>query len=274
MKRNAADGLFTKPSHLVAAKGLYRRNMLRSMLTAFRTLTILPLPGRDTKDLSRTLFFFPLVGAFLGLLVIALLAGAEGLGFPYPPVIAALSVALITWLTGCLHVDGIGDVADAFGAGKGKERILDLLKDPRMGSFGVTAIVLDLLIKVWCWQFFFTRREVAVVVWSFAFARSMQGLIITFLPNARPASTAGPFRVDSILGKVSMILSFVGTGVVAAYVSSVMAALVFAASSLLVSAAFAFYCLKKIGGITGDCVGATNELVEVSVLVGGMMMVS
>ncbi len=246
--------------------------MWRSLLTAFRTLTILPLPGRDAKDLSRTLFFFPLVGAFLGAVVIALFAGAKGLGFPSPQVLAALSVALITWLTGCLHVDGIGDVADAFGAGKGKERILDLLKDPRMGSFGVTAIVLDLLIKVWSWQFFLARREVAVVVWSMVFARSVQGLFITFIPNARSASTAGPFRVNSTPGKAMVVLSFLGTGMVAAYLWSIAASLVFAGSSLLVSAVFALYSLKKIDGITGDCVGATNELVEISVLLSGMMI--
>jgi adenosylcobinamide-GDP ribazoletransferase len=247
--------------------------MLRDLLTAFRTLTILPVPGKDTKDFSRTLFFFPLVGGFLGFVATVLFAGAERLGFAYPQVLAALSVALITWLTGCLHVDGIGDVADAFGAGKGKDRILEILKDPRMGSFGVTAIVLDLLIKVWCWQFFFARGEVGVVVWSLVFARSMQGLFIAFVPNARTGSIAGAFGVQSAFGRAMVVLSFLIVGSVTAFEASVSRALLYAASSLVVSAVFALYCVKKIGGITGDCVGTANELAELSVLLSGMMVI-
>jgi adenosylcobinamide-GDP ribazoletransferase len=246
--------------------------MLRSILTAFRTLTILPLPGKDTRDFSRSLFFFPLVGAFLGFVVIAVFAGAAQLGFAHPQILAALSVALITWLTGCLHVDGLGDVADAFGAGKGKERILDILKDPHMGSFGVTAIVLDILIKVWCWQFFFARVEVGVVVWSLVFARSLQGLSIAFVSNARTGSIAAAFRIETAFGKALVVLSFLITGIITTFVASLPAALAYAASSLVVSALFALYCVKKIGGITGDCVGAVNELGEVSVLLSGMMI--
>jgi adenosylcobinamide-GDP ribazoletransferase len=247
--------------------------MMRDMLTAFRTLTILPLPGKDTNDFSRTLFFFPLVGGFLGFVAIALFAGAERLGFGHPQVLAALSVALITWLTGCLHLDGLGDVADAFGAGKGKERILEILKDPRMGSFGVTAIVLDLLIKVWCWQFFFARGEVGVVVWSLVFARSMQGLLIAFVPNARIGSIAGAFGIQSAFGKSMVVLSFLIVGSITAFEASLSTALVYAASSLVVSALFGLYCVKKIGGITGDCVGTANELAEISVLLSGMRVI-
>jgi adenosylcobinamide-GDP ribazoletransferase len=240
--------------------------MLRDMLTAFRTLTILPLPGKDTTDFSRTLFFFPLVGGFLGLLVVALYAGAERVGFAHPQILAALSVALISWLTGCLHVDGLGDVADAFGAGKGKERILEILKDPRMGSFGVTAIVLDLLIKVWCWQFFLARGDVGEIVWSLVFARSMQGLFIAFVPNARTGSIAGAFGVKSAFGKVLVVLSFFITATIAATEASISTTVLYVASALGIAALFALYCVKKIGGITGDCVGTANELTEISVL--------
>ena len=246
--------------------------MIRDVFTAFRTLTILPLPGKETNDFSRTLFFFPLVGGFLGFVAIILFEGAAQLGFVHPQVLAALSVALITWLTGCLHVDGLGDVADAFGAGKTKERILEILKDPRMGSFGVTAIVLGLLIKVWCWQFFFARGEIGVVVWSLVFARSIQGLLIAFVPNARTGSIAGAFRTETHFGKAMVVLSFLVTGSITAFGATLSTAVVYAASSLVVSVLFTLYCVKKIGGITGDCVGAANELGEVSVLLSGMMM--
>lgn len=247
--------------------------MLRDVLTAFRTLTILPLPGKDTTDFSRTLFFFPLVGAFLGLIVVGIQAGAARVGFDQSGILAALCVVLVTWITGGLHVDGLGDVADAFGARKAKERTLEILKDPRMGSFGVTAIVLGLLIKVFCWQFFFVQGQATAILWSLVFARSMQGLFIAFVPNARPGSIAGVFRVENPLGKGMVVFSFLLTGAVAAFSASLPAALVFACSSLLVTTLFGLYCMRKIGGITGDCVGAANELAEISVLLGGITVI-
>ena len=248
--------------------------MLRAVLTAIRTLTIIPFPGKDAADLSRTLFFFPLAGALLGLIVIAFHTAAGWLGFPHPGIVAALSVALITWITGCLHVDGLGDVADAFGARKTKERTLEILKDPRMGSFGVTAIVLALVIKVGCWQFFLTHGKAGAILWSLVFARSIQGLLISFMPNARAGSIAVPFRVETALGKGMVIFSFLAAATIAAFAASPSAALAFAFSSLVVTILFALYCLKKIGGITGDCVGAASEVAEIGVLLSAMTVMN
>ena len=131
--------------------------MIQDILTAFRTLTIIPIPGKDTENFSRSLCFFPLIGALLGFVVILLVHSAGAIGSKHPFVLALLSMAIVTWLTGGLHIDGLGDVADAFGGGKNKEHILELLKDPAMGSFGVCAIVFDILIKAGCWEFFFER---------------------------------------------------------------------------------------------------------------------
>lgn len=242
------------------------------MLTAFRTLTIIPLPGKDADDLSRSLFYFPVVGAFLGLIVTSLSAVAAWIGFSHPGILATLSVALITWITGCLHVDGFGDVADAFGARKTKERTLEILKDPRMGSFGVTAIVLALLIKVGTWQFFLAHGKAGAILWSLVFARSIQGLLIAFMPNARTGSIALAYRVGTTLDKGMVIFSFLAAITIAVFSVSPSASVTFAASSLLVTTLFALYCLRKIGGITGDCVGAASELAEISVLLGGMMV--
>jgi adenosylcobinamide-GDP ribazoletransferase len=248
------------------------KKMLREMLTALRTLTIIPFPGKDAADLSRTLFFFPLVGAFLGLIVLALYTMAAWIGFSHLGILAALSVALITWISGCLHMDGLGDVADAFGARKAKEQTLEILKDPRMGSFGVTAIALALVIKVGCWQFFLAHSKAGIILCSLVLARSIQGLLIAFVPNARAGSVAVAYRVKSAFGKGMVILSFLAATTIAAFAASPSAALAFSFSSLVVAAFFAIYCLRKIGGITGDCVGAANELSEISVLVSAMMV--
>jgi adenosylcobinamide-GDP ribazoletransferase len=245
--------------------------MLRAMITAFRTLTIIPIPGKDTEDFSRSLCFFPLVGALLGFVVLFVCYGAAAIGFKHLFVLALLSMAVVTWLTGGLHIDGLGDVADAFGGGKNKEHILQLLKDPAMGSFGVCAIVFDILIKAWCWEFFLEKGNPWFIFWSFVFSRSMQGVAIAFIPNASAESIAAPFGQGGKSARISVILTCLVTGLAAAWLLSPPAALVFALCSLAVTLVFGFYCWRRIQGITGDCVGATNELVEIGVLLGGVV---
>jgi len=247
--------------------------MLRAMLTAFRTLTILPIPGKDTEHFSRSLCFFPLVGALFGLVILFLYQGAASIGFKHPFLLALLSMAIVTWLTGGLHIDGLGDVADAFGGGKDKEHILRLLKDPAMGSFGVCAIVFDILIKAGCWQFFFEKGNPWIIFWSFVFSRAMQGLAIAFIPNARAESIVAPFGQGGTFSRISVLLAFLVAGLAAAWLLSPRTALVCALCSLAATLAFALYCWRKIHGITGDCVGAANEIAEVSVLLGGMFFV-
>jgi adenosylcobinamide-GDP ribazoletransferase len=245
--------------------------MIQDALTAFRTLTIIPIPGKDTENFSRSLCFFPLVGALLGFVVVLLYHGAGAIGFKYPFILALLSMALVTWLTGGLHIDGLGDVADAFGGGKTKEHILQILKDPHMGSFGVCAIVFDILIKAWCWQFYLERGNPWFIFWSFVFSRAMQGVAIAFIPNARVGSIAAPFGQGGKFARVSVILAYLVTGLAAVWLLSPHAALVCALCSLAATLVFGFYCWRKLQGITGDCVGATNEIAEVSVLLGGMV---
>ena len=247
--------------------------MLRAMLTAFRTLTIIPIPGKDTEAFSRSLCFFPLVGALLGFVVLILYHSAVAIEFEHPFILALLSMAVVTWLTGGLHIDGLGDVADAFGGGKNKEHILQLLKDPAMGSFGVCAIVFDLLIKAGCWQFFLESGNPWFIFWSFVFSRSMQGVAIAFIPNARAESIAAPFGQGGKSARISVILAYLVTGLAAAWLLSPPAALVWALCSLAVTLVFGFYCWRKLKGITGDCVGAINELAEISVLLGGMVLI-
>lgn len=244
------------------------------MLTAFRTLTILPLPGKETENFSRSLCFFPLVGALLGLVVLLLHHCAEAIGFKQPFVLAVLCVAVVTLLTGGLHVDGLGDVADAFGGGKDKDHILRLLKDPAMGSYGVCAIVLDILIKAGCWQFFLEGGYPWFIFWSFVFSRSMQGFVIAFMPNARPESIAVPFGQGGKFGDLSVVLAYVFSGLAAAWLLSPQAALLCALCSLGAAVIFMLYCLRRLQGITGDCVGATNEIAEMSVLLGGIVFVN
>ena len=244
--------------------------MYRNILTAFRTLTILPIGGKDTGDFSSTLCFFPLVGALLGFFVLLFYKGAGAIEFQHPAVLALVSLAVITWLTGGLHMDGLGDVADAFGGGKTKEHVLQILKDPRMGSFGVCAIVFAVLIKAGCWEAYFEKSNPWMIFWSLVFSRVMQGILVAFVPSARKESIAAPFGAGGRFPKWSVMVSYLIAGLSAAWSSSIGIAVVCAGCSLAITALAGFYCWKRIQGITGDCVGATSEIVEIAVLLGGL----
>jgi adenosylcobinamide-GDP ribazoletransferase len=201
--------------------------------------------------------------------MIILYQAARHTGFPHPFLLAVLCLAIITWLTGGLHIDGIGDVADAFGGGRTKDAVLQILKDTRMGAFGVCAIVFVILAKVSCWQFYFEKANMGMVFWSLVFSRAMQALLIVFIPNAKQESIAAPF--GRAFARKWVIGSLVLTVLASALLSSPLIAMICVGSSLAVTALFGFYCWKRIGGITGDCVGAANEIAEVAVLVGGII---
>jgi len=99
----------------------------------------------------------------------------------------------------------------------------------------------------------------------------MQGVAIAFIPNARAESIAAPFGQGGKSARISVILACLVTGLAAAWLLSPPAALVCALCSLAATLLFGLYCWRKLQGITGDCVGATNELVEIGVLLGGMI---
>src|SRR5947208_11166798 len=121
--------------------------VLRDLVLAFQFLTRIPFPGNAHAkgSLSRSAKFFPVVG-----MVIAL--GAAGLhrvfsGHLAPAIVAVLVLAYLVLITGGFHEDGLADAADGFGGGWKKEKILEIMRDSRIGSFGALAITLSLLAR-------------------------------------------------------------------------------------------------------------------------------
>ena len=248
--------------------------MIRPLLTAFRTLTILPIPGKDTEHFPRSIPFFPFVGLMPGAVVYGIYKGADFIGFDYSLIVAVIALLIITVLTGALHVDGLGDVADGFGSGKSKERILEIFKDSRMGAFGICAIVFDLLLKTFCWSELFKAGEIYTIILSLLFSRCIQSVYLIFLPTATETSTLSPFNKSSIPIKISVLCVFISFIALGGYFIGYIHSALYAISVLLAATLFGIYCMKKINGITGDCVGAVNELSEITVLITGILMVN
>ena len=233
---------------------------------AFSFLTILPVidtrpASEDTVATSFT--WFPIVGFIIG----AALVGEDWLlAHVFAQVIRSVLIVLsLTVITGAVHLDGLADTADAFGAGRDRERALDILRDSRVGTFGASAIFFDLTLKILALSTLAGNRRVAALLVAPMLARwAMLFIVATGLPYLR-SSGAGSTLLTGCAGRGGCpyrIVTFF-TFIIAILVGGPIALAVVA---VIVFAMRAFY-RRWLGGVTGDLIGACGELVEIAVLV-------
>ena len=235
--------------------------LIPDLLSAFALLTRLPLPNHRGSG-AGSAWAWPLVGAVLGGLMAALAQAALWLGIT-PGVTAALVLALGAMLTGGLHEDGLSDSADGLFGGWTRERRLEIMKDSRVGSYGVLALVLVTLAR---WSaltavLVFGGHWAALVATG-AVSRAPMALIMALLPNARGTG------LSHATGRPSAPVALVALGLACAIAIGLTgwAALGLMLVTLAVSLAVALVALRRIGGQTGDILGASQQLVEVACL--------
>ncbi len=242
------------------------RGWLDDLRLAAAFLTRLaPPPGGDAgaRPLARAARAFPLVGAGLGLGAGAVYWAAAGLGLP-PTLGAVCAVAALVWATGALHEDGLGDTADAFGGGGGRDDKLAIMRDSRTGAFGVVALTLSLVARIAALAALAAPGPVVVaLVAAGALSRAALPALMLALPPARTdglaAGAGAPERDDVVLGLgLAGLIALVPLGVVAAA-----AALV---AGGLAALAVARLARRHVGGVTGDVLGAAQQAVEIAVL--------
>ncbi len=233
---------------------------------AFSFLTILPvIDARPASEdaVAASFTWFPIVGFMLG----AALVGEDWLlAHVFAQVIRSVLIVLsLTLITGAVHLDGLADTADAFGAGRDRERALEILRDSRVGTFGASAIFFDLTLKILALSTLAGGRRVAALLIAPMLARwAMLFLVATGLPYLR-SSGAGSTLLASISRKGG------STGRIVTFFTFIIAMLVgnpirLAAAIVVVFAMRLFYG-RWLGGVTGDLIGACGELVEIAVLV-------
>jgi adenosylcobinamide-GDP ribazoletransferase len=234
----------------------------RAFFTAVQFLTRLPVPGGETRDLStfpedikRGLQFFPAIGAGVGLLTaFALLVFDRVLPLPIA-ILAALAVE--ARLTGAFHEDAVADFCDAFGGGWTREDVLRILKDSRIGSYGALGLVLAVALRA--------GGLIALGdVWHVAAALVVAGgvgrlVILAVMAVVPPVPARDGLAKD--VGQVADWGTF-GRGMMWCAPVLVFALLFDIAGMVLAGLAIAVfliwyrrYLLKRIGGVTGDCLG-------------------
>lgn len=242
--------------------------VLRDLATAFQFLTRLPLRkvAYDPNALSRSAAFFPVVGVAIGILGSIFYLW---LVRHVPPTVAALStVALFVLATGGLHEDGLADVADAFGGGWNRGQVLTILKDSRIGTFGALALVISVGMRVLLLANLPVDRFAAYVISGHVLCRWTSLPLGYALPSARESSGQGA-RIARQISTTSFAIGSVLTGIVVTYLLrwSVWRPV---ACTLVVTIASGLYYWRRLGGVTGDCFGATNQLTEIAVYLCGV----
>ncbi len=235
---------------------------MKRFFAALGFLTVLPVPegwGGGERELSRCAPFFPVVGLLIG----AVAAGwAWGLGRVLPawPASVLTVIALIGVSRG-LHMDGLSDTADGFLSSRPRERILEIMRDSHVGAMGVMAIVCAVCLKVAA-----LASLPEGVRWRAALLMPVAGrcaLVVSMaaLPYARGTEGLGALfyrgrsRMDAAWAV--LFLGLVGGAAAGA------AGLVASALSVALTLLFAVYTFRKIGGATGDTLGAACELAEI-----------
>jgi adenosylcobinamide-GDP ribazoletransferase len=244
-----------------AARGL---SPLAGLRVAIGLLTRLPvrwMGGGDLRaDLGQAAVWFPVVGALVGGVVGGARALAGTVLGPGPSTVLALAAGIL--LTGGLHEDGLADTADALGAHVDRARRLEILRDPRVGTFGALALGLALLFSYACLEPMSTAHVVRAALAAHVLARWSPLALARLAPPARPDGLGALLRVSAVALLVASGLAAAGVLAAAGPVHGAVA--IALAAAITGGAALAFR--RALGGTTGDTFGAAAKLVELGTL--------
>jgi adenosylcobinamide-GDP ribazoletransferase len=238
------------------------------VVVAFQFLTRIPMPSIafETDSLPRATKFFPLVGLVVGSGAVLL----QRLLIPHlgRPLVALIVLTYLVLITGCFHEDGLADIADGFGGGWTKDQILLILKDSRIGSYGATALMLSLLSRYLLLASLPMERFAAYVISAHVLCRWSSLPLSYFLAPAREQDSQGA-RIAKLTSLSSLVFGSIFSFAIVLFALrwSVVAPLLVAT---LAAALSGWFYVRKIGGVTGDCFGATNQLTEIAVYFCGV----
>lgn len=244
------------------------RRELATFFAALGYFTRLPVPawvGYSSDGLVRAACYLPAVGLLVG--------GFGALVFwlamhVWPqPVAVVLSMVATIALTGAFHEDGLGDTADGLGGGWDKAKILAIMKDSRVGSYGVIAIVLALLGKFALLSTLPAGQVVVALIAGHAVSRFCAVSLMATMDYARDDETSKARPVASRLGLGPLLFALVFAGLPLLLLTPEQA-LTAVALAALATLWLAAKCRRWLGGYTGDCLGAVQQLAEIAFYLG------
>jgi len=242
---------------------------MRHLVASFRFLTRLPVPGPETRteDLAGAVGWFPAVGAFVGLATAGVFTLALRL---WPaPVAAVLAVAFGLLLTGGFHEDGLTDATDGLGGGWTRDRVLEIMKDSRIGAYGAMALWCALSLR-WAALVSLETRALWALPLAMVWGRWSIAVMLRLLPSISQGLAkevhkglgSGPFLLSTLLLAAANLAAWHwGAGVPWRA----------AVASIAVVLLWSWYLQRRLGGHSGDLLGAGNQLVEAAALLALMV---
>jgi adenosylcobinamide-GDP ribazoletransferase len=237
---------------------------MRSLVAALRFLTRIPVPGPETRaeDLAPAVGWFPLIGALVGFATAGVFVLAARVFTA--PVAAVLAVGFGLLLTGGFHEDGFTDATDGLGGGHTKERVLEIMKDSRIGAFGAMGLWCLLMLR---WAALCQLGSRAL--WALPLAMVWGRWSIAWTLRALPSISQGLAKeVHRNLGMVPFVSAtgwlLLANG--AAWALGVPRLWLPAAFSGIAAMLWVLYLRRRLGGQSGDLLGAGNQLVEAAAL--------
>lgn len=226
-------------------------------------LTRIPVRTPTAPDLGAAIAWFPAVGAGIGLLTGAVVA-ASGQILPMT-VAAVLGVLAGLLITGAFHEDGLADVFDAFAGGWTRDERLNILDDPRHGTYGVAALSGSIILRVACIASLSPMTALAAMVAAHTLGRGAAVVSMSVAPVARGQGLGADYVAGLRPGRV--IAAVLSAMVIAVLVLGWWAPIVIAVSVVPVMVVV-LIARKKIGGLSGDVLGTIEQVAEMAVLVG------
>ena len=245
---------------------LQPRQRLTELKLGFMFLTRLPL-AHDAPvakgELAQALWTAPLVGIVVGLAGAIVFSVALAFQVPLLPA-AVLTVAVTTVMTGGLHEDGLADLADGFGGGATRERKLEIMRDSRIGTYGVCALILSYMLRVFAMAELGDNAAVLpALIAAHAGARAGIPVFMQLVPSARADGLSADAGAPTSV--VSSVAALIGAVVLVACLgikAGIVALLLLGAAGIIM----AWLCRQQIQGQTGDVLGAFEQAGEMIVL--------
>jgi adenosylcobinamide-GDP ribazoletransferase len=234
---------------------------VKNFIQAISFLTILPVghPSlSEEKELARAMAFFPLVGLMIGLI---LALGYYLLSFFLPRALVLwITIGLVALLTRGLHLDGFADTMDGLGSGGPREKILEVMRDSRIGAFGVMGLILLIGAKYLALDQIPGLSIPFMLILMAVVGRNAMVLVCYRSPYARSeGGLAKPF-VENLSAREVFISSTLTFGI--AFLLIGLKGIAISLGVGLFSLGYRYFFIKKLGGVTGDVLGAANELAE------------
>jgi len=244
-------------------------HQVRLFFIALQFFTRIPIPawvGFEAPWLQHASRYFPLVGLLVGVIV-ALVYGAAAWLWP-APVAVLLSTAAGLYLTGAFHEDGLADMCDGFGGGQTRERVMEIMKDSRIGSYGAVALVITMGLKCTTLALLAPAQAIGALLLAHPLSRLAAVSLIRSASYARDAGKAKPMAQEMQAGEFVIAAACTMLPALALGAFHIISwPAIGAALGACALAAWRLRALfvRRIGGYTGDCLGAVQQLAEVAV---------